>query len=758
MGTGSYSSAVTWSVNSTPGGNSTLGTISSSGLYTAPAAIPTGYTNVTIGASSESNATITSQATISFSYPLAMLSTGSLAFPATAVGQTSPAQSVTLTNTGSAALSINSIAIGGANSADFSESNNCNVSLSPQASCNLSVQFIPSAAGTNTATINIADNASSSPQTITLSGTSPAAPAVSFNPTSLTFPATGVGSISSAQSLTLTNTGSATLNITSIVPDGAFTQNSGCGTTLAVGASCTIAVTFSPPCTGTDTFVPGNPTAYSGSITITDNAAGASQSVELMGSGLSSATATLAPGAILWGADGHRDKGGPYTAVGICQQIADLHQVFGSTPNAIFYRAWDSVHDYNFNASADILQFQAAGIIPLMGAVVDPPSLPGGSILANPASTYADGYTWAYDLAKSDAQAAPTNVYWFVGNEWDNLVCGSSPYPTDPTDPLAWRQEPLYQAYLGALAGAMQAIRDVIPSAQIISGANGGTTSIGLTIAFAQDLKAKNLKWDYTNLHWYNDYASTQSYQAHYESPGDFHGAGSFASQTYDAYTMLFPAGSGLFVDEFGSSNGAISTISTENDAGAGAASVELMSELLARAMNTASERGIVAATFYQLYPLLDGTGKSGLDKYLFTVSGSTTALSGQGSAVKGAIGQNPGVNSGANFSLSASPVTIASPGSSASSTITLIPGSGMSAATSVSLKCIVWSESQTDPSLNPSCSFGGQPVASVGMTATTATVTITTQAGTAARAYVLTIIGTTPGSSTDTNVNCTVN
>ncbi len=69
IGTGSYSSAVNWSVNSTPGGNSTLGTISSSGLYTAPATIATGSANVSVVASSQSSPAITGSASIALSYP-----------------------------------------------------------------------------------------------------------------------------------------------------------------------------------------------------------------------------------------------------------------------------------------------------------------------------------------------------------------------------------------------------------------------------------------------------------------------------------------------------------------------------------------------------------------------------------------------------------------------------------------------------------------------------------------------------------------
>ena len=52
QGTGSFSSAVTWSVDAVPGGDSTIGTISSSGLYTSPANVPS-TPSVTITATSQ---------------------------------------------------------------------------------------------------------------------------------------------------------------------------------------------------------------------------------------------------------------------------------------------------------------------------------------------------------------------------------------------------------------------------------------------------------------------------------------------------------------------------------------------------------------------------------------------------------------------------------------------------------------------------------------------------------------------------------
>jgi len=104
--------------------------------------------------------------------PSASLSSSSLSFGNEAAGMTSSAQTVTLSNTGSAALSISSVAIAGTNPSDFAEvANTCGSSVAAGGQCTIEVTFTPAAANSYTATLNIADNASGSPQTVSLSGT-----------------------------------------------------------------------------------------------------------------------------------------------------------------------------------------------------------------------------------------------------------------------------------------------------------------------------------------------------------------------------------------------------------------------------------------------------------------------------------------------------------------------------------------------------------------------------------------------------------
>ncbi len=105
------------------------------------------------------------------------------------------------------------------------------------------------------------------------------APAVALSPVSLSFPGQAIGTSSSAQSVKLTNTGSAALAISGIVASGDFGQTNNCGTGVATGNNCTISVTFTPTATGTRT----------GAVTITDNASGSPHAISLSGTGTGTA-------------------------------------------------------------------------------------------------------------------------------------------------------------------------------------------------------------------------------------------------------------------------------------------------------------------------------------------------------------------------------------------------------------------------------------------------------------------------------------
>ena len=103
--------------------------------------------------------------------PAVSLSPTSLTFAARDTGTTSAPQTVTVTNTGSAGLFINSAAV--PNTLDFTEvSDGCSgLTLAPGTSCSVSIVFSPSQAGTRTASFVVTDNAANSPQSVPLTGT-----------------------------------------------------------------------------------------------------------------------------------------------------------------------------------------------------------------------------------------------------------------------------------------------------------------------------------------------------------------------------------------------------------------------------------------------------------------------------------------------------------------------------------------------------------------------------------------------------------
>jgi P pilus assembly chaperone PapD len=194
------------------------------------------------------------------------------------VGTSSASQNVTLTNTGNASLTINSITLSGANSGDFSLSQNCPGTLAVGSSCTLSGTFKPTAGGPRKTSISISDNAPKNPQTLLLTGTGTT---VSLSPGSLNFVAQTVDTSSSSQQITVTNEGSATIRFYEIALGGAnpgdFSKSSTCGGTLTPAASCAVNVTFTPTATGTRT----------ASVLFSDNGGGNLQSVGLSGTGQS---------------------------------------------------------------------------------------------------------------------------------------------------------------------------------------------------------------------------------------------------------------------------------------------------------------------------------------------------------------------------------------------------------------------------------------------------------------------------------------
>ncbi len=217
-----------------------------------------------------------------------MLSAPSLTFASQNVGEPSAAQTLTLTNLGSTALGIASIAAG----PDFLVSKTCGASLVGGASCTISVKFDPRTTGPHVESLVVTTTGATAVVRATLTGAG-TAPTAIVVPGSLTFDAQTTQTSSAAQVATLTNTGSGPLTIKSITATGDFSQSNNCGLGLSPGNGCTISVVFKPTVAG----------ARMGMLTISDDAVarGATQTVALAGTGTAGGAGfTVSPESVLF--------------------------------------------------------------------------------------------------------------------------------------------------------------------------------------------------------------------------------------------------------------------------------------------------------------------------------------------------------------------------------------------------------------------------------------------------------------------------
>ena len=238
--------------------------------------------------------------------PLAAPSPASLSFGNQPMGTTSGPQETRLTNLGNQNLVISMFGTSGPGLSQFTiqADPSCPIghAVAPGASCTFDVTFAPTAVGPFQAQIEVFDdsgNVQGAEQVIPLTGTGTSpAPLVTLLPAQLTFGDQAAGTVSASQTVTLKNTGSTTLTITAIgfigADAGSFgivaagvTQCPVTGGTLAIGASCTVAVDFAPQAAG----------LKSASLSFSDNATGSPQLVPLSG-GAIAPVIQVAPGSL----------------------------------------------------------------------------------------------------------------------------------------------------------------------------------------------------------------------------------------------------------------------------------------------------------------------------------------------------------------------------------------------------------------------------------------------------------------------------
>ena len=256
---------VTAGFNPNPATSTSMLTMTASGTAT------TGTATVTVtGTSASLTQTTTLTLTVTPAIAVA-LSPASLSFGNAVIDTTSAAKTVTVTNSGNAALDISSITISG----DFAISaKTCGATLVAGQKCQVKVTFTPTEPGRLTGTLAFTDNAPDSPQQVSLTGTGVLA--VTLIPAKAIYGTQKVGTTSAAKTFTLSNNQPVVLASIAISTTGDFAMSATtCGTSLGAKAKCTISVTFTPTATRTRT----------GQLIVNDSAGNSPQTSNLTGTG-----------------------------------------------------------------------------------------------------------------------------------------------------------------------------------------------------------------------------------------------------------------------------------------------------------------------------------------------------------------------------------------------------------------------------------------------------------------------------------------
>ena len=169
------------------------------------------------------------------------LTPGSWNYGSLQIGQTSPAESFTVTNSGGVAVTISSVS---ASTYFTVTSNSCGSSVAANSACAIGVVFKPTLEGNVNGTLTVV--ASSGTQTATLSGNGMTAPTATLSVSKLAFPITPVNTSSAPMTFTMTNSGDEPLTNISDSYNGYFSVTDNCGSTLAGHSSCTFTVIFTP--------------------------------------------------------------------------------------------------------------------------------------------------------------------------------------------------------------------------------------------------------------------------------------------------------------------------------------------------------------------------------------------------------------------------------------------------------------------------------------------------------------------------------
>jgi len=219
------------------------------------------------------------------------LSPSSISFGSLAVGQSST-KTVTLTNTGSAIVTISGISVTGAG---FTASGpHLPIALSAGQSTTITVMFKPTAGAPDTGTITITSNALEPTMDVTLSGTGTTSAVLNASASSIAFGTITVGS-EITKTIQLANAGTGSVTISGMTVSGAGVSVTGLAVpaSLAAGADANLTITYKPTAAG----------ALSGKVSIASNASDSSLVVDLSGTATTtpSSALTATPSSITFG-------------------------------------------------------------------------------------------------------------------------------------------------------------------------------------------------------------------------------------------------------------------------------------------------------------------------------------------------------------------------------------------------------------------------------------------------------------------------
>jgi len=208
----------------------------------------------------------------------ATLTPATLTFASQKVDSLSSPQTITVQNTSPVTLAITSITA----SPNFAEQNQCTQPLAQGDTCTVQVSFAPAGTGPLQGVLTVYGNVPTGQVTAALSGVGLAAGNILLQPLSLNFGNSLIGQATSAQNITISNTGGISVNLQSPTITGDFQISANtCGGSLAPNYGCTISVIFTPAVAGGRT----------GVLSVSDDTG--TQAVQLSGNGQAAATAVL---------------------------------------------------------------------------------------------------------------------------------------------------------------------------------------------------------------------------------------------------------------------------------------------------------------------------------------------------------------------------------------------------------------------------------------------------------------------------------